>query len=109
MKNWGGILNSSEEGKIWKGNKELIREESAESQLHAIQEESENDFGTVISDDFGNSGTRAPFWNSRKPTLMKRCWVALNWEGGTIIIGDFGWVVEDGRLELREEPVRCDK
>ena len=49
-------------------------------------------------------GVRAHFQNNRKPILMKRRCGILSWEGAeTIIIGDFEGVVEDERLELREE------
>ena len=31
----------------------------------------------------------------------------VNWEGESITIGGFEGVVDDGRLELREEQVQC--
>ena len=47
----GGILNNSEEDKIWKANGETRRQESVGNQLPTIEEE-----GAVISRDFGNDG-----------------------------------------------------
>ena len=75
------IMNNSEEDKSWKASRDLIRKESVDGQWHTIQEAISNDCGAAISGDFGNSGVRVHFRHNRKPTLTKRRWGVLNWEG----------------------------
>ena len=64
---------------------EKRRRESVENQLLAIREEEEegnvDDFGTVISRDFGNGGIRSTFQNNRRPALLKKVLAMLRCGG----------------------------
>ena len=77
----GGKLNNFEEDKIWTANGETRRRESVGNQLPTIREEEENDFGAVISRDFGNGGDQRTLPEKRRPSLMKRRWGILRWDG----------------------------
>ena len=54
------------------GNQELIRREIVGSQLHTIQEERVNDFGTAISGDLGNSGDQSSLLEQQETDIGEK-------------------------------------
>ena len=76
-------------------NKEIERKEDIVNQLHTIQEEIENDFGTAFSGNLRNGG--GPEVNSRPTGDQQRnvgeCGDGRGW---VINIEDIDWVVGGG-------------
>ena len=69
----GEILNNFEGGKLRKANQELVRREIVGIQLPTIQaEEGENDFGTAISGDLGNSGDQSSLLGQQKTDIGEK-------------------------------------
>ena len=97
------ISDDSEADKMWKDTRELIRRESVESQLAAIQE-SENEFGAAMSE---NGGDQSPLPEQQATNIENEMLWNVEMGGGEIIIGDIVGVVGDARLEFREEQVQC--